>query len=87
MTVKEFFNITEPLAIHCNTKEKAIKLCKEFDRLGYKWFSGGSYLENNRWHLYESKTCYTNHCMFSDIYYYQDLGYKILEFEDIELEG
>ncbi len=43
ITLKQFFDSKkELLCIHCDTQEKAIKLLKEFDKLGKKWAGGDS---------------------------------------------
>lgn len=84
MTVKEFFESDKGLVIHCDTEDKAIKLCKEFDRLGYRWHGGNSYFKYNCWDLYKKDTCYSNVWGYGPIYYYQEKCCTILEFEEIE---
>ena len=84
MTIKEFFLSRKGLAIHCDTKEKAIKLLKEFGKQGYKWKSGLSYLQRNYWNVCEDKTCYSNVWTYGTADYYQEEGFEIIEFEEIE---
>ena len=90
MTLKEFFESEQLLAIHLKTKEQSIIFSKEADKLGKKWSSGASYVECNFWDEYEGKTCYTNRGCFSFISHYENsdenLQCKILNFEDIEWE-
>ena len=85
MTLQEFFNSKEKLAIHCDTKEKANRLLKAFDRLGEKWLSGESYLELNCWYIHEKNTCYSNDNMYCEEQYYKKKRCRIIEFEDIDL--
>lgn len=88
MTLKEFFESNQLLAVHLKTKEQSIIFSKEADKLGKKWSSGASYVECNFWDEYEGKTCYTNRGCFSFISHYENsdenLQCKILNFEDIE---
>lgn len=90
MTLKEFFESNQLLAINLKTKEQSIIFSKEADKLGKKWSSGASYVECNFWDEYEGKTCYTNRGCFSFISHYENsdenLQCKILNFEDIEWE-
>lgn len=78
---KDFLESNKKLLIHCDTKEKAQKLCKAFDKIGKYWYNGASYLENNCWSLLREKTCYTNygHLTFKTKYY-EDFTY---EFKDV----
>ena len=88
MTLKEFFESNQLLAINLKTKEQSIIFSKEADKLGKKWSSGASYVECNFWDEYEGKTCYTNRGCFSFISHYENsdenLQCKILNFEDVE---
>lgn len=88
MTLKEFFESNQLLAINLKTKEQSIIFSKEANKLGKKWSSGASYVECNFWDEYEGKTCYTNRGCFSFISHYENsdenLQCKILNFEDIE---
>lgn len=86
MTIKEFFESSKKLAIHCNSKEKAKKLLRAFDTANYKWFSGARYTEENNWDTNGKETCYSNRNRFCDKNFYETMGYNILEFEDIEFE-
>ena len=60
MTLKEFFESKQLLAIHLKTKEQSIIFSKEADKLGKKWGSGASYVEFNFWDGDKEKTCYDN---------------------------
>lgn len=86
ITLSEFWNSKEKLAIHCNTKEKAEKLLKGFDKLDKKWFSGASYLEINHWDVYEEYTCYNNINGYSCFDWHKEKDYKIYEFDEVDLE-
>lgn len=85
MTLKEFFESEQLLAIHLKTKEQSIIFSKEADKLGRKWISKSSYLEFNFWDTYKERTCYDNRGCFSEVSYYNaSENWKVLNFEDIE---
>lgn len=87
MTLKEFFESPQLLAINLKTKEQSIIFSKEADKLGKKWCSGASYIEYNFWDAHKEKTCYDNKGGFTNIFYYNSLEKcKVLNFEDIEWE-
>lgn len=86
ITLEEFWNSKEKLAIHCDTEEKANKLLKAFDKLGKKWAFGNSYLEENCWNGYEKYTCYSNNNGYTGINWFKANDYKIYEFEDVIIE-
>lgn len=87
ITLREFWNSKKPLAIHCDTEEKANMLLKAFDKLGKKWSVGKSYLEQNLWSIYNRKTCYNNGNQFGPYDFYKAAKYKIYEFEDVDLDN
>lgn len=86
ITLTEFWNSKEKLAIHCNTEEKAIKLLKVFDKMDKRWSTGDRYSKNNYWNEYEKDTCYNNGNQYSPIYYFKSNNYKVYEFEDVDFE-
>lgn len=55
---KRLEDFTDKDVIHCPTEELANKICKLLHDNGFKWSSGASYLEYNRWSSYLSNTCY-----------------------------
>ena len=70
ITLEEFFDSKEKLAIHCDTDEKAKKLCKAFAKMGkHQRDSGDSYYTND------------NGCSYLII----NFGWTIYEFEDVIL--
>lgn len=87
ITLEEFFESDELLAIHCKTEEEANTLLRAFDELGKKWSGGTSYLEGNCWQHYKEGTCYTNYGMYANKEYYLDKYYQIYEFENVKIEG
>lgn len=87
ITLTEFWNSTEKLAIHCDTEEKANKLLMLFDKLGKNWSDGNSYLEYTYYDTHKQNTCYSNYRMHTKYNWYKNNGYKIYEFEDVDLEN
>ena len=88
-TLTEFWNNKgkKSLAIHCDTKEKATKLLKAFDKLGEKWNDGDSYLSLNMYGFYKDKTCYSNNGGYNRHGFYKARLYKIYEFDEVDLEN
>lgn len=86
ITLEEFWNSKELLAIHCKTEEQAIKLLEVFDKLGKKWLCGNSYLESNYWEANKEDNCYNNTNQYEDIRWYKHKKYKIYEFDDVDFE-
>lgn len=86
ITLKEFFESDETLAIHCDTEEKANMLLRAFDKMGKTWTGGKCYLEDNNWLYYKERTCYTNDGMCCNKKFYLDNDCKVYEFEDVILE-
>lgn len=90
MTLKEFFESPQLLAINLKTKEQVDVFSKEADKLGKKWGSGISYVEYTFWDEYREETCYTNRGCFAGISHYANLDEsrqcKVLNFEEIEWE-
>lgn len=82
---------SEHIAIHTQTEKQAEKLLSELDEKGYVW-NGGEKLTTKT--LYEDdkeNTCYdfglNKKVMYSPLDFYQEEGYTIIEFSDIDLEN
>lgn len=86
MTLKEFFESKEELAINLKTEEQEKIFCNQAYKLGYKWCSGRSYLASDYWDIYKEETCYTNRGFCESIGFYKNEGNKIISFEDIKWE-
>ena len=85
-TLQEIYD--NKIAVHCDTEEKANKLLKAFDKMGWGWSSGLRYTDINRWGRYREKTCYHPTIgvrSFGDTEWYADEGYTIIEFADVDL--
>lgn len=83
MTLKGFWSSKERLAIHCKTEEQAKIFCEASDKLDKTWCTKESYLDQNNWNEYKSKTCYSNNGEYCSEFWYQEHNYKIINFEDI----
>lgn len=83
ITLKEFFESDEKLAIHCDCLTTTNILLKYFNKLGKKWDDGKSYLEYNHWDKYRSDTCYSNKGTYTSK---ESCEYKVYGFEEIILE-
>lgn len=81
ITLTEFWNSKNKLAIHCDTREKADKFIKESNKTD-KWGDFG-----NCYGVYKEKTCYCNEARFDELEYLRENNYTIYEFEDVDLEN
>ena len=86
ITLKEFWNSRDHLAIHCGTEEKADKLLDAFDKYCEKWIVDYRYIDNNYWDDEKENTCYSNGHGYNSIDWYKANDYKIYEFEDVIFE-
>lgn len=51
-------DLKENECIHCETEEQANAICKLMHEAGLTWLDGYSYLSENKYNVYKSKTCY-----------------------------
>ena len=86
MTLREFWDSKEKLVINCKTRTQANIFCQESDKLGKTWSNKKSYLDQTDWEVHRADTCYTNEGTYCPKSWYQENGYKILNFEDIDWE-
>lgn len=85
ITLKEFFESKQELAIHCDTKEKAKKLLSAFDKMGRRWKSAESYAETTYWEDYKEETIYYNDGCYDGLGYGIEHNHMIYEFEVVDL--
>lgn len=61
ITLKQFFESKDILAIHCSTEEQAKKLLDAFNKMGKKWANGDLYDKGFlNWDFCKQNTCYFN---------------------------
>ena len=88
---------TEKIAIHTPTEEQAITLLKALDEKGYKWLGGDKLTTITRYENHKEKTCYNfsvdacrrllnKKVMYSSLSFYQEEGYTIIKFKDIDFK-
>lgn len=85
ITLKEFFESEQELAVRCDTKEKAKKLLSAFAKMGKKWKSGCSYTERTYWTYYMGETLYCNDGTFASRCLGRGTLHAIYEFEEVDL--
>ncbi len=85
ITLEEFWNDKKSFAIHTKTKEQASLLCEAFKKMDKKWYKSEIHIHDRAWEIHEENGCYTNHGQFGDINKLKFFGYKIYEFENIDL--
>ena len=83
ITVDDFWNSYDTLAIRCDTHEKARLLLYVFTIMGKSWADGDLYTDADMWDCLESNTCYTNSGEYSGCGGWADAMY---EFEEVDLE-
>lgn len=81
ITLTEFWNSKDKLAIHCDTREKAEKFIKQFKIID----KCGNF--KNYYKVYEEKTCYCNDYQYGDLEYFIENNYTIYEFDEVDLEN
>lgn len=79
---EEFMDKNNEIIVHCKTEEEAINFCRQMDAHGMIWYNGDSYIEINEWYKEKEKTCYTNRGLFGSKDWYEECGYKILEWSN-----
>ena len=85
---------SELIAIHTPTEEQAKTLLKALDENGYVWCGGDKLTTTTRYGNYKENTCYNftpdfspilnKKIMYGSLGFYQDEGYTVIEFEDID---
>lgn len=83
ITLKEFFESEQELAIHCDTEEEVKKLLFAFDKMGKKWNSGNRYTELNNWSGFKHDTVYYNNGTYGNLRYIEER--MVYEFKNIDL--
>ena len=86
ITLSEFFKNDEKLAIHCDTEEKAQKLCEAINKMGKRWCSPEQDTEYT-WTRFGKLTCYINKPLHRNSVVLLRCGTKVYEFEDVILDG
>ena len=75
-------DLKENECIHCKTEEQANAICKLMHEAGLTWLSGSSYLSENRYHVYKSKTCYSPKIrQYANFNFYKKNDYTIYKAE------
>lgn len=85
ITLKEFWESKQELAIHCNTEEEAKKLLSAFDKMGKKWISGNKYTEFNNWNNYGQQIVYYNDGTYGNLRSIESNFCMTYEFENVDL--
>lgn len=85
ITLKEFWESKQELAIHCDTEEEAKKLLSAFDKMGKKWNSGNRYTEFNNWNNYGQKIVYYNDGTYGILRSIESNVCMTYEFENVDL--
>lgn len=86
ITLKEFFDSKEKVAIYCKTEDQADNLCIAFNSLGKTWLDGTSYALENCFNCVD-EICYCNDGMWCDKSSLKDNNWKIYEYKDIIFEN
>lgn len=85
MTIKEFFEAKEQMAIHCKTRRQAEILLAKFHKSGHRWQNGDKYnARNTRWDFYRCQTCYSNRGNYGTMGFYAQFC-EVIPFDNIEL--
>ena len=85
ITLKEFLDSDKILGIHCDTKEKAQKLCEAINKMGRVWQSPEEDTKYT-WTRFGMLTCYVNKPLHRNSVC-RIRFFKVYEFEDVILDG
>lgn len=85
MTLKEFFESRDMIAVHCRTKEQFDCLRKAFHDYGKTWSSGTDYLSFDPWQEYQDKTVLYNAYTYGHIDYALAGQRHVISFEELSL--
>lgn len=85
ITLKEFWESEQELAIHCDTEEEAKTLLSAFDKMGKKWNSGNRYTEFNNWSNCGQKIIYYNDGTYGNLRGIESDVCMVYEFENVDL--
>lgn len=84
ITLKQFFESKDILAIHCRTEEQAKKLLDAFNKMGKKWASGNSYDKDaTNWNFAKENMCYFNTGTWGTTS--DSLVHNLYNFEEVDL--
>lgn len=93
--------VDKDIAVHCDTRDKAEKFLSYCINIGVsntgitKWYNSEKLVEefDSRWFIFLNETCYSIDKYNDDLevgyngrQQYIDAGYKIIKFEELELE-
>ena len=86
---KEFAKkfVLENIAVHCKTAQEAEEFCTWMHEQGWEWYMDGPYIDDTRWNMCGSQTCYVQTVTggrYANYKYYLDHGYTIIPYEDFE---
>lgn len=85
ITLKEFWESEQKLAIHCDTEEEAKTLLSAFDKMGKKWNSGNRYTEFNNWSNCGQKIVYYNDGTYGNLRDIDSNVCMVYKFENVDL--
>ena len=72
--------------VHCETEQQAIELLTEAHNNGFKWLDGKKYINENNFDIYNNETCYYIYRgTYANIKYREEVGNKILKFEECKI--
>ena len=79
---------SEKIVVHTPTEEQAKALLTELDKKEYTWGSRTKLTTRTNYEDYKENTCYAlepnNTIYYSSFIWYQEHGYTIIEFKDID---
>lgn len=86
ITLTEFWNNEQRLAIQCETWAQAVELLEAFNRLGEEWIDGTPYLYQTSY-VFGEYTCYTNNNTCGIKKELDTVGYHIYKFKNVDLDN
>ena len=87
---------TKSIAVHTLSKEQSITLLKMLDKMGFTWCDGDKLTTKTYYEDEKENTCYSfrkffgklldKEIMYNSLDWFQDDGYTIIEFSEIDFE-
>ena len=83
----EEFISNDKIAVHCATEEQAKDFCRQMHEHGFEWADGQSYSTKTCWDINKYNICYTGRGTYSNLEYFENNNYTILEWSDYQKEN
>lgn len=67
------------VAVRCQQKQEAVRICNMLHKLGYKWYGGNSYLNNPKGYEEYERYCISSGNTYGSVEYFRQRGFRIID--------